>query len=308
MVQNIYIIDESDELKKIIYKLFKNEKMYCFKHVTTKKVDIAIKNIPHLIIINEDSLKNSINIVYDKIKKNDDNRITPIMIVTSNMDRKHRVDTLKYGVEHYIKKPIDEEYFYYTIKNLLELIHINRTVSPLTGLPGNVQIHAEMKKRLLNNEIFSMMYLDIDNFKSYNDLYGFLKGDELIKFTAKLLSNNIHKLEQSSNFVGHIGGDDFVAIIDKSNCEDICQNIIAEFDKKVKDYYSEEDFERGYIEVANRKGILEQFPIVSLTIGVVNVTKGRFNNVLEIGEVGANVKHLAKTIPGSTYIINRREK
>lgn len=201
MVQYIYIIDESDELKKVIYSFFKGKKEYCFKQVTTQKIDIALKNIPDLIIINEDSLKENIEIVYEKIKKNDVNRITPIMIVSSNTDKKHRVETLKYGIEHYIKKPIDEEYFYYTIKNLLNLLQINRTVSPLTGLPGNVQIQAEMKKRLLNNESFSMMYMDIDNFKSYNDLYGFFKGDELIKFTAKVISNNIHKLTDNLNFI-----------------------------------------------------------------------------------------------------------
>lgn len=107
---------------------------------------------------------------------------------------------------------------------------------------------------------------------------------------------------------GHIGGDDFVAIVTSNNCEEICQEIIAEFDKKVICYYTEEDVKRGYIEVENRRGIIEEFPIVSITIGVVNVTEGRFNNILEIGEVGASVKHLAKTIPGSTYLINRREK
>ena len=201
MVQNVYIIDESNEIKRIINNLFKNKKEYIFKHVTTSKVDIALKNIPDLIIINEDSLKENATSIYEKLNRNDDNRITPIMVVSSNIEKKHRVDTLKNGVDYYIKKPIDEEYFYYTIKNILELIHMNRTVSPLTGLPGNVQIQAEMKKRLLIGEPFSMMYLDIDNFKSYNDLYGFLKGDELIKFTAKILCKNIHKLEESSNFI-----------------------------------------------------------------------------------------------------------
>lgn len=164
-----------------------------------------------------------------------------------------------------------------------------------------------MKKRLLNNESFSMMYFDLDNFKSYNDLYGFFKGDELIKFTGRIISKYVNKIDDNSNFVGHIGGDDFIAIVSNSDCECICQNIIAEFDKNVKCYYSEEDAINGYIEVENRKGIVEQFPIVSITIGVVNVSKGRFNNILEIGEVGASVKHLAKTIPGSTYLINRRE-
>ena len=307
MVQDIYVIDNSNELKNVLNNLFKTNNEYHFKQVTTKQIDIALRNIPALIIIHEDTLTNEVSSIYNKIKENDDNNITPIIVVSSNIDRQHRVEVLKTGIEHYIKKPIDEEYFYYTIINLLDLLDINRRVSPLTGLPGNVQIQAEMKKRLLNDEEFSMMYFDLDNFKSYNDLYGFFKGDEIIKFTAKVISRHIHSRECDSSFVGHIGGDDFVAIVSTTDCEIICQNIIAEFDKNIVNYYLEEDALRGYIEVENRKGILEQFPIVSITIGVVNVTKGRFNNILEIGEMGAGVKHLAKTIPGSTYVINKRE-
>lgn len=307
MVQDIYVIDNSNELKNVLNNLFKTNNEYHFKQVTTKQIDIALRNIPALIIIHEDTLTNEVSSIYSKIKENDDNNITPIIVVSSNIDRQHRVEVLKTGIEHYIKKPIDEEYFYYTIINLLDLLDINRRVSPLTGLPGNVQIQAEMKKRLLNDEEFSMMYFDLDNFKSYNDLYGFFKGDEIIKFTAKVISRHIHCRECDSSFVGHIGGDDFVAIVSTTDCEIICQNIIAEFDKNIVNYYLEEDALRGYIEVENRRGILEQFPIVSITIGVVNVTKGRFNNILEIGEMGAGVKHLAKTIPGSTYVINKRE-
>ena len=307
MVQDIYVIDNSNELKNALNNLFKTNNEYHFKQVTTKQIDIALRNIPALIIIHEDTLTNEVSSIYSKIKENDDNNITPIIVVSSNIDRQHRVEVLKTGIEHYIKKPIDEEYFYYTIINLLDLLDINRRVSPLTGLPGNVQIQAEMKKRLLNDEEFSMMYFDLDNFKSYNDLYGFFKGDEIIKFTAKVISRHIHCRECDSSFVGHIGGDDFVAIVSTTDCEIICQNIIAEFDKNIVNYYLEEDALRGYIEVENRKGILEQFPIVSITIGVVIVTKGRFNNILEIGEMGAGVKHLAKTIPGSTYVINKRE-
>lgn len=135
MVQYIYIIDNSNELVKTTNKLFKEKNEYCFKHVTTKEVDIALKNIPDLMIINEDSLDKLVESVYYKIKKNDDNHITPIIVVSSNTDKKHKVETLKNGIEHYIKKPIDEEYFYYTIINLLNLLNINRRVSPLTGLP-----------------------------------------------------------------------------------------------------------------------------------------------------------------------------
>lgn len=161
-----------------------------------------------------------------------------------------------------------------------------------------------MKKRLLNAEDFAMIYFDLDNFKAYNDVYGFFKGDEIIKFTARTILRNVHNME--SSFVGHIGGDDFVAIVSGISCEETCQNIIAEFDKKVINYYNEDDAIRGYIEVENRKGVIEQFPIVSISVGVVEVSKHRFNNILEIGEAGAQVKHLAKTIPGSTYVIDKR--
>ena len=203
--------------------------------------------------------------------------------------------------------PIDKDYMYYTINNILKLIYTNRRVSPLTGLPGNVQIQAEMKKRLLGKEHFAMIYLDLDNFKAYNDVYGFLKGDEIIKFTAKTILKNIHTEEYEDSFVGHIGGDDFVAIVGKTDYDKICQNIIADFDSNVLDFFTKEDAKQGFIEVENRRGIMEQFPLTSISIGVVEVDPGRFKNVLEIGEVGASVKHLAKTIQGSTYVIDRRK-
>ena len=139
--------------------------------------------------------------------------ITPVIVVSSIKEKEHRLKILKTCVEHYIISPIDEDYFYYTIINLLNLLDVNRRVSPLTGLPGNIQIQAEMKKRLLNQEDFAMIYIDLDNFKAYNDVYGFFKGDEIIKFTAKTILRNVHNLELESSFVGHIGGDDFVAIV-----------------------------------------------------------------------------------------------
>ena len=207
----------------------------------------------------------------------------------------------------FLPNKVDERIIYHSINNLLRLLNSNRMVSPLTGLPGNVQIQAEMKKRLTRNKDFALLYLDLDNFKAYNDTYGFSNGDEIIKFTARIIMKNVMGEENEDNFVGHIGGDDFVAITNVEDCEVICQNIIAEFDKQVTKYFDDSDIERGYIEVENRKGIMEQFPIVSISIGVVEVNKERFKNTLEIGEAGANVKHLAKTIWGSTYVIDRRK-
>ena len=287
--------------------MFKNNKEYRFTSVQSEKLEVALKNIPSLIIINEDNIDEDSLEICKKIKSDEDNSITPLIVLSSNKDHEHRLNMLKLGVAHYIKHPIDEDYLYYTIINVLGLIYINRRVSPLTGLPGNVQIQAELKKKFLSKETFAMMYLDLDNFKAYNDVYGFLKGDEIIKFTAKTILKNVHTDEYEDSFVGHIGGDDFVAIVSETDYDRICQNIIADFDYNVTKFFTEEDAEKGYIEVANRKGVIEQFPLTSISIGVVEVEKGRFANVLEIGEAGASVKHLAKTIQGSTYVIDRRK-
>ncbi len=307
MIQEIYVIDNNPTLKDTLKKMFKNNKEYRFTSVQSEKLEVALKNIPSLIIINEDNIDEDSLEICKKIKSDEDNSITPLIVLSSNKDHEHRLNMLKLGVAHYIKHPIDEDYLYYTIINVLGLIYINRRVSPLTGLPGNVQIQAELKKRFLSKETFAMMYLDLDNFKAYNDVYGFLKGDEIIKFTARTILKNIHTDEYEDSFVGHVGGDDFIAIVSETDYDRICQNIIADFDHNVTKFFTDEDAEKGYIEVANRKGIIEQFPLTSISIGVVEVEKGRFANVLEIGEAGASVKHLAKTIQGSTYVIDRRK-
>ena len=307
MVHEIYIIDNNNELIENLKESFKRElDEFNFKTVQTSEIEVALKNIPSLIIIDED--KTDVNIVEfcKSIRSNEDNSITPIIVVSSNRDREHVVNVLKTDVEYYIKKPLHEEYFYYTIKNIVGLLAKNRRVSPLTGLPGNVQIQTEMKKRLLNKDTFAMLYFDLDNFKAYNDVYGFANGDEIIKFTARTMSKHIHQLDSSESFIGHIGGDDFVAIIEPTDYDKLCQNIIAEFDKLVVDFYNEVDVERGYVEVANRRGIIEQFPLTSISIAVLEVDSKIYKTTLEIGEVAGQVKHKAKAVLGSTYVINKR--
>ena len=307
MKREIYIIDDDDDIIYNLKKLFSKEKDYIFKSVRTEQIDEALSNIPSLIIINEDSIERKVIDICRKIRGNEDNSITPIIVTTASENKRHRLSILKTQVEFIIRKPIDNEYLYYTIKNLLRLMDTNRRISPLTGLPGNVQIQAEMKKRVLKKEEFVVLYFDLDNFKAYNDTYGFLAGDEIIKQTAKTILSNINN-EESHNFIGHIGGDDFVAIINDMEYEEICQNIILEFDQAILEYYTAEDKKRGYLKVPNRKGIIEEIPLVSISIGIVEVDKGRFNNVLEIGEIGAQVKHLAKVTGGSAYAINRRKQ
>ena len=307
MIQEIYIIDDDESSILVFRELFRNDPEYKFISVKSDQINIALKNIPSIIIVNEDAIDVDVVELCKKIRNDEDNSITPIIVVSSNADKEHRINILKESVEYYIRKPVNAEYLYFTIKNLSRLLTINRRISPLTGLPGNVQIHAELKKRISNKEEFSVLYLDLDNFKAYNDVYGFLKGDEIIKFTANTILKCIHSHITEGAFVGHIGGDDFVAIIPSLQCEELCQSIIANFDAEVTKFFTEDDSEKGYIEVANRKGVIEQFPLTSISIGVVEADKGRFANMLEIGEVGAQVKHMAKSIMGSSYAIDRRK-
>ncbi len=306
MVQEIYIIDDDDSSIIVFRELFKNDKEYKFISVKSDQIDVALKNIPAIIIINEDAIEVDVIDLCKKIRTDDDNSITPVIVVSSNGDKEHRIEILKESIEYYIKKPVNEKYLYYTVKNLNRLMNINRRISPLTGLPGNVQIHAELKKRISNKEEFCVLYLDLDNFKAYNDVYGFLKGDQIIKFTADVILNQVHQEYQENTFVGHIGGDDFIAIVPGTRCEKLCQNIIANFDEKVTTFFTPDDAKKGYIEVANRKGIIEQFPLTAISIGVVVVDVNRFYNILEIGEIGAQVKHAAKSVVGSSYAIDRR--
>lgn len=307
MTKQVYIFDTTIKLLNDLREMFANDKAFKFKCVESQRIDCVLKEIPDLIIINEDNLKDKLDDLCSKIRNDADNTITPIIVLSSNEDVEHKVDVIKKNVEYFVEKSLGKDYLYYIIKNIARLLTVNRTVSPLTGLPGNVKIQTELKKKISMKAPFTVLYLDLDNFKAYNDVYGFVRGDEIIKLTAKVITNNIYNLQDVNTFVGHIGGDDFVAILDENvDYENVCQNILTQFDAEVTSYFNEEDLRKGYLEIENRKGVMEEFPLTSLSIGVVVAEQERFSNVLEIGEVGAQIKHLAKATQGSCYAINRR--
>lgn len=309
MYQDLYIIDDNNIGYSYIETCFEKEKAkFCFVRIGTENIEEKLKQIPSMIIIDEDGINVDLFDLINRINENEENSSIPKLVISSNPSKAHRIKVLQHKMLFYIRKPVEEEYLRLIIQNLAKLIYLNRGVSPLTGLPGNAQIETEMKRRLYNNEEFVVIYADLDNFKAYNDVYGFSNGDEVIKFTAKVLSENIHKDEKpgDNNFVGHIGGDDFIAITNMKDSYEVATNIIKNFDKDVLQFFTKEDIEKGYLEVSNRRGIIELFPLTSISIAIVEVKKDRFTNILEIGEVGAQVKHKAKSIQGSSVVINRR--
>ena len=156
MIQEICVIDDNGaDVIVDIRKAFmeKNEKIKLMLK-TTKQLEEVLDMIPNLIIINEDNLDINIYEMVRKIRNDDSNSITPIIVISSNSSKKHSIDVMKEMVQYYIRKPFESEYVYYIIKNFLELLQINRRISPLTGLPGNVQIQAEIKKRIIKKERF----------------------------------------------------------------------------------------------------------------------------------------------------------
>ena len=310
MKEEIALIDDGNfklliELKEAIEDRMND---YVINRYNSSDLDEMLNKIPSLIIINEERLSKDISKIVSDIKNDESNYITPIIVISKNSSKKHRLQLLKSDILYYIRTPIDHDYLYSIIKNMFTLLKLNRKASPLTGLPGNIQIQTEMKKRL-NKGKYIMMYIDLDNFKSYNDVYGFSKGDEIIKYTAKIIYENIMcKNKAKGGFVGHIGGDDFIAMITEGNIKKIAKSIIHDFESGISEFFNKEDLEKGYLEVPNRKGIIEQSPITSVSIGIVEVTKEKFKNILEVGEAGAQVKKSAKKIQGSSYFIDRREE
>ncbi len=190
-------------------------------------------------------------------------------------------------------------------ERLKELEQISLDASPLTRLPGNIAIERSLNRRLREQSPFVMCYLDLDNFKSYNDRYGYIKASDLIKETAQLIHNAVIRIDDPEAFVGHIGGDDFVAIVCAGKAEAACLEIIRDFDTMIPAYYSDEDRITGAINGIDRYGVPRLFPLVSISIAAMACYPGDYATAAEIATAAAEVKDRVKGTAGSNYIIVR---
>ncbi len=188
-------------------------------------------------------------------------------------------------------------------ERLKELEQVSLDASPLTRLPGNIAIERSLNRRLRERAPFTMCYMDLDNFKSYNDHYGYIKASELLKETGRLIYDAVARLKDPDAFVGHIGGDDFVAIVSADKAEALCQEIIKNFDAMVPAYYSEEDRAAGVIDGVDRYGVPRLFPLGSISIAALVCCPGDYATAAEIATAAAGVKDHVKAATGSNYII-----
>lgn len=178
--------------------------------------------------------------------------------------------------------------------------------SPLTRLPGNIAIEQVLKEKMQRDEKFALCYIDLDDFKAYNDRYGYARGSELIKITGEIIYRTKDECGDPGDFVGHIGGDDFVLITAPENVDAVCEAIIAAFDGAVPGYYDSDDRARGYIEGTDRYGVTRRFPLMSISIAVVTDVRRNFASPVEIAQVATEIKDYVKSLPGSNYLVDRR--
>jgi GGDEF domain-containing protein len=186
----------------------------------------------------------------------------------------------------------------------LEEMHLD--ASPLTYLPGSITIENVLNKRLKKETPTAFCQLDLSNFKAFNDRYGYARGNEVLRVTANIVTEVVKAEGNEGDLVGHIGGDDFVVITSHERYERICRAIIASFDKKVSDFYDQEDRQRGYIHGETRQGQRVSFPIMTMAISVVTNRYCPLQNHVQVGEIAAEVKNYAKSISHSTFVVDRR--
>jgi GGDEF domain-containing protein len=191
---------------------------------------------------------------------------------------------------------------------LKRLEEMNLDASPLTRLPGSIAIENVLRKRMEIGTPLAFCHIDMDNFKAYNDRYGYAKGSDVIIATGKIIETCVTEAGSPDDFVGHIGGDDFVLITAPDRFKTLCGNIIDSFDRTIPGFYDAADRKRGFIAAKTRQGQELKVPIMSISIAVVTNRDLTLTSSVQVGELAAELKEYAKSIPGSVYVVDRRRE
>jgi len=235
-------------------------------------------------------------------------RHIPVIMLTGKGEAKDVVSGIEAGADDYLVKPFDPNTLLARIKMILRRTVRSLDANPLTHLPGNTSIMEEIQHCIDTSQTFAVGYTDLDKFKVYNDHYGFEKGDEVIRQLARLLVTVVREEAGQDAFIGHIGGDDFVFIVDDTVADKISQRIIDDFDKLVSSFYNEKDRKNGYILGKDRQGNEIKTGLLSVSIGIVSNATYPITHVAQISEIGAELKRYAKIFGKSNFVRDQRRK
>jgi diguanylate cyclase (GGDEF)-like protein len=229
-----------------------------------------------------------------------------VIMLTARGLSADKLEGFAVGADDYIVKPFDTPELLARIRGVLRRAKEMRQQSPLTGLPGNVRIEDEIESRLQSGAGFALLYADLDHFKSYNDHYGFMRGDEVIQLTAELIQDVCSEKGGPGTFVGHVGGDDFVVVCGAPEAETLAARIVERFDEAVGGLYDPEDLERGHILLVSRRGEEQRFPVLSISIGIATTERRTFRHFAEAVAIATEMKSFTKSTVGSSWAIDRR--
>jgi len=246
--------------------------------------------------------------VAQRLRRNPQTANTSIIMLTAKALSTDKVLGLTAGADDYIIKPFDPIELLARVKGTLRRAKEMRNLSPLTGLPGNIRIQEEIERMVREDQPFAVLYADLDNFKAYNDQKGFVRGDRLIQATARIIQDAVVEFAGPDGFVGHVGGDDFVAVVPPGAAEDTAKRIVEAFDSQIHEFYEPEDVERGYVEVEDRKGVLQHLPLAGVSVGIATTQVHRFEHYGEAVSMATEMKQFAKREPRSSYAVDRRRK
>lgn len=235
-------------------------------------------------------------------------RHIPIIMLTGKGEVQDRITGIEAGVDDYIVKPFDPSELLARIRMILKRVESSLDANPLSHLPGNTSIMEEFQRHIDSKEKFAVGYADLDKFKAYNDVYGFEKGDDIIRETARILIQVVREVGGADSFVGHVGGDDFVFIMDDNLIDEASQKIVDCFNEKVSSFYNKKDFEAGYISGKDRQGNEEKLGLLAISIGIVSNASQEISHVAQISEIAAELKKYAKSIDGSNFVRDKRQK
>lgn len=251
--------------------------------------------------------KNGLEVAQD-LKNNPLFAHIPIIIVTAVGEKHAKLKGLGMGIDDYLIKPVDADELVARIRMILKRNRQVLDTNPLSRLPGNPSIQAKVEREIAKGVDFAVLYLDLNNFKAYNDIYGFEAGDRVIKATANLLVKLTIQNENSEDFIGHIGGDDFIVVTDYGQAEALAQRIIHGFDEIAPSFYSKSDRERGHIVATDRQGNIKKFPFISIAIGIVHNASRPLHSFAQVSNIGTELKKGAKhSDDKSHYIVDRRK-
>lgn len=310
----VLIVDDEANLP-IFLKDFLEECGFDVSMAVTGKsaLRVALENPPDAIILDVDLPDTDGYTLCRAMRRTSTLRTVPIVMLTALSDKRNEIAGLRAGADDYLTKPIDTERLQARLENALSRNIRELDANPLTHLPGNTSILQEMERRLRKQEAFAVIYSDLNNFKAFNDRYGFLRGDQAIKLAAQSIVLSVEgraaqSVVMTGNwFIGHVGGDDFVVILPAEKAEDVSREIIKRFDAAIPSLYDPEDRNRGYIEGKTRQGEPAHFPFVGIALAIVSNRDRRFTHPGEISSMAMELKSYAKSFGKSAFVMDRRD-